>query len=67
VFSSYNLNWKDHVEIDPNLIRKKEKSVSAANPMKIKRVLNWEAQTKFRGVIDKLVTFTGDFSSLIAI
>lgn len=45
VFSSLNLNWQDHVEHNPALIRPTDIEVFLANPAKAKAKLGW--QTKY--------------------
>jgi GDPmannose 4,6-dehydratase len=55
-FAQFNLDWHDHVDIDPSLFRASEIAHSRGNPEKAKRVLDWEAETKF----DELVRVLAD-------
>ena len=50
-FAQYNLNWHDHVDIDPSLYRASEISYSRGNPEKGRRLLGWEAATKFEKLV----------------
>lgn len=54
VFAQFNLDWQDHVDIDPSLFRASEITHSRSNPEKARRVLGWEAKTKF-GELVKLL------------
>lgn len=51
VFSYFGLDWRDHVAVDPQLLRPSDIEVSRANPSKAKAVLGWTAQTAVDGVI----------------
>ncbi|MEA2337609.1 MAG: GDPmannose 4,6-dehydratase, partial [Thermoanaerobaculia bacterium] len=53
-FQSFNLNWRDHVDIDPTLFRASEIAYSRGNPEKARRLLGWEAETKFDALVGKL-------------
>ncbi len=44
VFLSLNLNWQEHVEHNPALIRPTDIEVSLANPVKAKAKLGWQAK-----------------------
>lgn len=44
VFSSFDLDWHDHIEIDRFLFRPTDIAMSLANPEKAKIKLNWSAQ-----------------------
>jgi GDPmannose 4,6-dehydratase len=50
-FAHFNLDWQDHVDIDPSLFRASEIAYSRGNPEKARHVLGWEAGTKFRELI----------------
>lgn len=54
-FSHFGLKWRDHVEIDPQLMRPSDIAVSVGNPAKAKHMLGWEAQTKMPGVVAGLL------------
>jgi GDPmannose 4,6-dehydratase len=53
-FADFNLNWRDHADIDPGLFRASEISHSRGNPDKARRVLGWEAKTNFAGLVNLL-------------
>jgi GDPmannose 4,6-dehydratase len=54
-FSCFNLDWHDHVDIDPSLFRASEIAYSRGNPEKSRRLLGWEAETKFAKLVPMLV------------
>jgi len=53
-FAQFNLDWHDHVDIDPSLFRASEIAHSRGNPEKARRVLGWEAETKFGELVTVL-------------
>ena len=50
-FAEFGLDWKEHVDIDPTLFRPSDITYSRGNPEKSRRVLGWEAKTKFRELV----------------
>ncbi len=50
-FKLLELNWKDYVEIDDKFKRPAEVPALLGNPTKAKKVLGWEANTKFKELI----------------
>ena len=54
-FSSLNLNWENHVEIDPALLRPTDISKGFANPGKAGHLLDWSAKIKGDNLIKRLV------------
>lgn len=50
-FAAFDLDWRDHVDVDPSLFRASEIAYSCGNPDKSRRVLGWEARTKFRELV----------------
>jgi GDPmannose 4,6-dehydratase len=55
-FALFNLDWHDHVDIDPGLFRASEITHSRGNPEKARRVLGWEAETKFAKLVTLLTS-----------
>ncbi|MBY0579579.1 MAG: GDP-mannose 4,6-dehydratase [Burkholderiales bacterium] len=55
VFSSLGLNWQDHIDFDPGLVRPSELMVSRADPGKAARELGWRAQYRMKEVVGLLV------------
>lgn len=53
-FELGGLNWQDHVESDDSLLRPFDVPVTKGNPNKVSKLLQWQAETKFDGVIQKL-------------
>jgi GDPmannose 4,6-dehydratase len=53
-FAHFNLDWREHVDIDPALFRASEIAYSRGNPEEARRVLGWEATTKFYALVVKL-------------
>jgi GDPmannose 4,6-dehydratase len=50
-FSHLNLDWREHVEIDPGYFRPTDVGVLCGNAEKAKRLLNWEPQVDFRTLV----------------
>jgi GDPmannose 4,6-dehydratase len=51
VFATHDLDWQQHVEIDPTLLRPLELACSRGNPAKAKSALGWEAATRFQELV----------------
>lgn len=50
-FDLAGLNWKDHVIINPKLLRPSEISISVADPSKAFIRLNWSARYKMKDIV----------------
>jgi len=55
VFRCVGLDWRDHVESDPSLLRPSEIMVSRANPEKSARILGWRATYRMKDVARMMV------------
>jgi GDPmannose 4,6-dehydratase len=55
-FAELDLDWREHVEVDRSLFRPADIRYSRGNPDKAKRVLQWEAKTRFRDLVRLLVS-----------
>jgi GDPmannose 4,6-dehydratase len=58
-FSCFNLDWRDHVDIDPSLFRASEIAYSRGNPEKSRKLLGLEAEAKFEELVPMLVEKRG--------
>lgn len=54
-FGYLNLNWKDHVTVDPRFIRPTETGPLVGDPAKAKKILGWEPKTKFKELVKIMV------------
>ncbi|MDB5874105.1 MAG: GDP-mannose 4,6-dehydratase, partial [Ramlibacter sp.] len=54
-FSHLGLNYEDHVEVDPQLLRPAEVDVLLGNPAKAKAKLGWSATTTLEELIAMMV------------
>jgi GDPmannose 4,6-dehydratase len=54
-FAAVGLDWRDHVDSDPALLRPSDMSVSRADPAHAERLLGWSAQVKVDQVVDRLI------------
>jgi GDPmannose 4,6-dehydratase len=54
-FSYMDLDWRNHVEIDPRYYRPAEVDLLIGDPSKAKRKLGWEAKTKFNDLVRIMV------------
>lgn len=53
-FATVNLDWHDHVDSDPVLMRPTDLAVSRADPSHAATRLGWKAQTHMREVVRKM-------------
>ena len=64
-FSHVNLNYKDYVTIDNNLIRTAEVDSLLANASKAKKILKWEPEVSFdslvKGMVESDLEFVTNF------
>ena len=54
-FAHVGLNYKDHIVIDKNLIRPLEVDTLLADYSKAKKILKWEPETTFDGLVKNMV------------
>jgi len=54
-FSHADLDWREHVEIDPKYYRPSEVDSLVGDAGKAKRVLGWEPKTKFKSLVQLMV------------
>jgi GDPmannose 4,6-dehydratase len=54
-FTSAGLNWRDHVVIDPALLRPADITIGRANPSRARTRLGWEARYRMGDVVRMLV------------
>jgi GDPmannose 4,6-dehydratase len=54
-FSLVRLDWREHVESDPTLLRPTDLTVSRANPAKGRKRLGWVASSRMRDVVRQMV------------
>jgi GDPmannose 4,6-dehydratase len=54
-FTYFGLDWRAYVEIDPNLKRPADISMSVGDPNKAERLLGWRATTTMPALVDRLL------------
>lgn len=54
-FSVLGLNWRDHVKVDPSLLRPIDIEMGWGNPTKARDKLGWEAQHKMYDVVKMMI------------
>jgi GDPmannose 4,6-dehydratase len=54
-FGRAGLDWERHVEIDPRYFRPAEVDYLLGDPSKAKRVLGWQPNVTFRGLVEMMV------------
>jgi GDPmannose 4,6-dehydratase len=54
-FAEVGLDAKDHIEVDKSLYRPADISYSAGDPSRAGKFLGWKAETKMRGVVQKMI------------
>jgi GDPmannose 4,6-dehydratase len=55
VFECVDLDWREHVDHDPSLVRPADIETSVGNPDKARRLLGWQAHTKLPEIVRNLV------------
>lgn len=54
-FGYLNLNWKDHIKIDPRLIRPAEVELLIGDSSKAREQLGWKPKVNFEGLVKMMV------------
>lgn len=54
-FSVVGLNWKDYIVMDPHFVPPVQTGPLCGDPSKAKRILGWEAKTKFKDLVRIMV------------
>jgi GDPmannose 4,6-dehydratase len=54
-FACVGLNWRDHVEHDPSLLRPAEIVSLRGNPAQAREALGWERKVSFDGLVERMV------------
>ena len=54
-FGHVDLDWRDYVQVDPNLVRPAEVNSLVADPSKAKRNLGWEPTVAFGSLVTMMV------------
>ena len=54
-FAAVGLEWRDHVETDPSLLRPTDLHANQADPSKAERLLGWKAEARMDEVVRRLV------------
>lgn len=54
-FTHAGLDWEKHVRVDPRFLRPAEVDLLIGNPEKAKRVLGWEPEVDFNGLVRMMV------------
>lgn len=54
-FAAVGLDWQEHVDTDPTLVRPADIGISRANPARAAEQLDWAAQIPMRAVVRRMV------------
>ena len=54
-FAALGLDWKDHVETDPTLMRPTDILIGRADPSLAMTQLGWQAETRMAEVVRRMV------------
>jgi GDPmannose 4,6-dehydratase len=57
VFSKLNLNYEDHVRVNPKYVRPEELSYLCGDCTKSKEILGWKPEYTFEKLIDEMLEF----------
>ncbi|HHB76808.1 MAG TPA: NAD-dependent epimerase/dehydratase family protein, partial [Desulfobulbus sp.] len=55
VFACVDLDWREHVELNPDLLRPTDIMISVANPIKAEQKLGWKARSLMPDVAGMMV------------
>lgn len=53
-FAAFDLDWREHVDVDPSLFRASDIAYSRGNPEKSRRQMGWRAKTTFGELVKVL-------------
>ena len=56
VFSTFELEWKDHIIIDKNLFRSNEVLKSYGDPKPLFNKLGWRTKVNFNNLVNKMIS-----------
>ena len=56
-FNFFDLNWRDYISIDNNLLRSDDPKIRISNPKKIKKEIGWETKTSLEQTIEKITKY----------
>jgi len=56
-FRRVGLNWKDHVSVDPSLLRRADAPLRLANPARAKARLGWTPEVDFERLVAMMVDY----------
>ncbi len=54
-FEHVGLNWEDHVEVDPKLLRPSEVTTLCGDCSKARRILGWKPEVSFHELVQMMV------------
>ncbi len=54
-FEHVNLNWEDHVQVDPKFFRPADVNALCGNPAKAQRMLEWQPEVSFAELVAMMV------------
>ena len=61
VFSHFNLDWKEHVSLNNNLLRKGDPITKVSNPEKINKEFGWKSSINFENMIKLCIENQNNF------
>jgi GDPmannose 4,6-dehydratase len=57
VFQEFNLNYKNYIEIDENLLRKDDSHEICSNPLKLEEDYGWKPKYHFEDFVKKILNY----------
>lgn len=57
VFQEFNLDYKNYIKIDENLLRKGDPTAICSNPIKLKKDYNWKTNYSFEDFVKKILNY----------
>ena len=56
IFSNLGLNWEEHTNVNPSLLRKGDSKIIISDPKKLKKEFNWEPSYDISNLLDRCIT-----------
>lgn len=55
IFSNLGLNWEEHTNVNPSLLRKGDSKIIISDPKKLKKEFNWEPSYDISNLLDRCI------------
>lgn len=59
-FAACGLDWQEHVDSNPSLLRPSDPKTSRADSSRAKEILGWQAEFQMKDIVQKMIRAAGD-------